>query len=209
VPAEALGWRLDADLDAILMKALRKEPSARYGTAVELATDVRAWLDGMPVAARRGNLRYKAANSFAAIASPWRFGAAGRFFDRRSDRRGMAGHVANEERRRAEESAADLRQLSNSLLSELDEAIKELPGSTGAQKLLVTRVLEHLDRTAKDSTATARRSWISSMRTPSRRLSSAMQPAYTAYWEMSWVRAATKASTTFLVLCRPSRRMLS
>jgi NifU-like protein involved in Fe-S cluster formation len=26
-----------------------------------------------------------------------------------------------------------------------------LPGSTGAQKLLVTRVLEHLDRTAKDS----------------------------------------------------------
>jgi tetratricopeptide (TPR) repeat protein len=60
-------------------------------------------------------------------------------------------HVANEERHKAEESAADLRQLSNSLLSELDDAIKELPGSTGAQKILVTRVLEHLDRTAKDS----------------------------------------------------------
>jgi len=26
VPAEALGWRLDTDLDAILLKALRKEP---------------------------------------------------------------------------------------------------------------------------------------------------------------------------------------
>ena len=59
--------------------------------------------------------------------------------------------MANEERRRAEESAADLRQLSNSLLSELDEAIKELPGSTGAQELLITRVLEHLDRTAKNT----------------------------------------------------------
>jgi tetratricopeptide (TPR) repeat protein len=59
--------------------------------------------------------------------------------------------VANEERRKAEARSADLRQLSNSLLSELDEAIKELPGSTGVQKLLVTRVLEHLDRMAKDA----------------------------------------------------------
>ena len=59
--------------------------------------------------------------------------------------------VANEERRRAEERSADLRQLSNSLLSELDEAIKQLPGSTGVQKLLVTRVLEHLDRMARDA----------------------------------------------------------
>ena len=59
--------------------------------------------------------------------------------------------VANEERRKAEARSADLRQLSNSLLFELDEAIKELPGSTGVQKLLVTRVLEHLDRMAKDA----------------------------------------------------------
>ena len=55
------------------------------------------------------------------------------------------------ERRKAEASAADLRQLSNSLLSELDEAIKELPGSINVQRLLVTRVLEHLDRMPKDS----------------------------------------------------------
>jgi tetratricopeptide (TPR) repeat protein len=59
--------------------------------------------------------------------------------------------VANEERRQAEARSADLRQLSNSLLSELDEAIKKLPGSTGAQKLLVARVLEHLDRMARDA----------------------------------------------------------
>jgi tetratricopeptide (TPR) repeat protein len=59
--------------------------------------------------------------------------------------------VANEQRRKADARSADLRQLSNSLLSELDEAIKQLPGSTGAQKLLVTRVLEHLDRMAGDA----------------------------------------------------------
>ena len=46
--------------------------------------------------------------------------------------------------------------MSNSLLSELDEAIKQLPGSTGVQKLLVTRVLEHLDRMAREGRVTAR-----------------------------------------------------
>ena len=70
---------------------------------------------------------------------------------------GIAGvlwqaRVANVERRKAEARASDLRELSNSLLSELDEAIKELPGSTGVQRLLVTRVLEHLDRASKDAT---------------------------------------------------------
>ena len=69
---------------------------------------------------------------------------------------GVAGvlwqaRVANAERRRAEARSSDLRQLSNSLLSELDDAIKQLPGSTGVQKLLVTRVLEHLDRMAGDA----------------------------------------------------------
>jgi tetratricopeptide (TPR) repeat protein len=44
-----------------------------------------------------------------------------------------------------------LRKLSNSLLSEMDEAIQALPGSTPAQKLLVRTVLEHLDRAAKDA----------------------------------------------------------
>jgi hypothetical protein len=152
VPAEALGRRLDADLDAILMKALRKEPGARYGTAAELATDVRAWLDGMPVAARRGSFRYKAAKFIRRN----RLAVAASVLLAASLAAGVIGvawqaNVANEERRKAEASAADLRQLSNSLLSELDEAIQQLPGSTGVQKLLITRVLEHLDRTAKDS----------------------------------------------------------
>jgi tetratricopeptide (TPR) repeat protein len=151
-PAESLDWRLDADLNAILLKALRKEPSERYGTAIELGADIRAWLDGMPVAARRGTFRYKAAKfihrnriaviSSVLLAASMLAGVVGVAWQAR---------VANEQRRKAEASAADLRQLSNSLLTELDEAIEQLPGTTGVQKLLITRVLEHLDRTAKDS----------------------------------------------------------
>jgi eukaryotic-like serine/threonine-protein kinase len=144
--------RLDGDLEAILLKALRKEPQERYRTAEQLAADIQDYLDGRPVAARRGTFRYRAGKfirrnrlaiaAAAVLALTLAAGVAGVLWQWR---------VANEERRRAEARSADLRELSNSLLSELDEAIKDLPGSTGVQKLLVTRVLEHLDRMAADA----------------------------------------------------------
>jgi hypothetical protein len=59
--AEDSDCRLDPDLEAILLKALRKEPAERYRTAEQLAGDLRAYLDGKPVAARRGTVRYRAA----------------------------------------------------------------------------------------------------------------------------------------------------
>ena len=153
-PAHSAGSnkRLDADLEAILLKSLRKEPDQRYRTAEQLASDLRAYLDGKPVGARQGTMRYRAAKfirrhrwglaAVAVLAATLVAGVLGVLWQAR---------VANQQRRKAEARSADLRQLSNSLLSELDEAIKELPGSTGAQKLLVTRVLEHLDRMAKDA----------------------------------------------------------
>jgi hypothetical protein len=144
--------RLDLDLEAILLKALRKDPQERYLTAEQLTTDVRAWLNGQPVGARRGTVRYKAQKfinrhrlalaGVALLAATLLAGVVGVLWQAR---------LANEQRRKAEARSADLRQLSNSLLSELDEAIKQLPGSTGVQKLLVTRVLEHLDRMAADA----------------------------------------------------------
>ncbi|HXU47245.1 MAG TPA: serine/threonine-protein kinase [Thermoanaerobaculia bacterium] len=50
---------LAGDLDAIVLKALRKAPAERYGSVAELAEDLRRSLDGLPVAARRGSRLYR------------------------------------------------------------------------------------------------------------------------------------------------------
>ncbi|TWB80367.1 serine/threonine-protein kinase [Nitrospirillum amazonense] len=50
--------KLAGDLDAIVAKALRKEPGQRYGTVDALARDVERMRDGLPVTARSGSRRY-------------------------------------------------------------------------------------------------------------------------------------------------------
>ena len=52
--------QLRGDLDAILLRALRKEPERRYATAGELAADLQRHLDGRPVEARGDSLGYRA-----------------------------------------------------------------------------------------------------------------------------------------------------
>lgn len=51
--------RLAGDLDAIVLMALRKEPERRYGSAEQLAADIRNHLDGLPVVARPDSLGYR------------------------------------------------------------------------------------------------------------------------------------------------------
>lgn len=144
--------KIDADLDSIVLKALRKDPRERYSSAQDLATDIQAYLDHRPVDARKGNLRYVAGK----FAQRHKLALGSAFLLLAAIVAGIAGvawqsHLANEQRRKAEARSADLRELSNSLLSELAQALRDIPGTTGAQKILVTNVLAHLDRMAKDA----------------------------------------------------------
>jgi serine/threonine-protein kinase len=57
---EKLQKELRGDLDNIVLMALRKEPQRRYGSADALSEDIRRYLEGHPVAARKGTWRYRA-----------------------------------------------------------------------------------------------------------------------------------------------------
>lgn len=50
---------LEGDLDKIICMAMRKEPERRYGSAEQLAGDIRRYLQGNPVIARKDTLSYR------------------------------------------------------------------------------------------------------------------------------------------------------
>ena len=50
--------RIAGDLDAIILKAMRRAPGQRYASVASLAADVRAYLSLRPVAARSGSAAY-------------------------------------------------------------------------------------------------------------------------------------------------------
>ena len=52
--------RLAGDVDAVVLKAMRKEPEQRYVSAAQLAADIRRHLEGQPVSARKGTTTYLA-----------------------------------------------------------------------------------------------------------------------------------------------------
>jgi eukaryotic-like serine/threonine-protein kinase len=55
-----IAGRLRGDLDAIVLKAIAKDPARRYSTVEQLETDVRRHLDGLPVLARPESRSYVA-----------------------------------------------------------------------------------------------------------------------------------------------------
>ncbi|MEK9505070.1 serine/threonine-protein kinase [Gaopeijia maritima] len=137
--------RLTPDLDAILLKALRKEPDRRYTNAEAFHDDLCRYLDRRPVAARRGTVPYRlerflrrhragvvAASIVGLVlvaASIW------------------GGRQMAEVRRQsalAQQRVADVRALVNTLLFEIHDEVAALPGSTGARKLILDRAHERL-----------------------------------------------------------------
>jgi eukaryotic-like serine/threonine-protein kinase len=144
--------QLRGDLDAILLKALRKEPEQRYATAGEFADDIRSYLEGRPVQAQRVTGIYRARK----FVMRHRTGAAATAFCCVLAVAGVisilrAEHTARREQLRAEQRFNDVRALANSLLFEIHDSIRDLPGSTAARKLIVDRGLKYLDSLARES----------------------------------------------------------
>lgn len=149
---ERLSKRLRGDLDNILRMALRKEPKRRYETVERFATDIRRHLAHLPVSATNDTLGYRVSKfisrhkaAVAAAAMVVITLLAGLVITVHEAR------IARLEKARAERRFNDVRKLANSLLFEIHDSIKDLPGSTEARSLLVKRALEYLDSLSRES----------------------------------------------------------
>jgi serine/threonine protein kinase len=147
---------LAGDLDNITLKALEKEPHRRYSSVEQLSQDIDRYLEGRPVLARPHTWTYRTSkfvtrNKLAVAAAAFTLlvlagGVTATLWQAR---------IAATEHRRAEERFFETRQLANSLLFELHDAIQELPGSTAARALIIQRSLKYLDRISAASPGNA------------------------------------------------------
>ena len=59
VAAPVLLRRLRGDLDTIVLTALKRDPARRYASIAAFAADLKSYLDGAPIAARRDSVFYR------------------------------------------------------------------------------------------------------------------------------------------------------
>jgi tetratricopeptide (TPR) repeat protein len=143
---------LSRDLDAIVLKAMRKEPEQRYPSAAALSEDIGRFLEGRPIEARRHSAAYRAKK----FIRRHRIGAAATVLVLAALAVGVWATLREARRARAAEARAERRfnedrKLANSFLFEFHDAIRDLPGSTPARALVVRRALEYLDGLARES----------------------------------------------------------
>ncbi|HTR22830.1 MAG TPA: serine/threonine-protein kinase [Terriglobales bacterium] len=137
--------RLKGDLDNIVLMALRKEPSRRYSSVEQFAEDIRRHLGNLPVMAGKVTAGYRVfkfirrhragVTAAIAIAITLILGFA----------------VALYEARIASRRFNDVRSLANSLIFDVHDSIKDLPGSTPAKKIIVDRALQYLNVLASET----------------------------------------------------------
>jgi len=147
-----LSKQLKGDLDSVVLMALRKEPERRYASVEEFAGDIRRHLEHLPVAARKGTARYRAAK----FVLRHRSGLAATSLLILSLAAGLIAtlwqaRIARSERARAERRFNDVRTLANSMIFDLPRPIHALPGAVAVEKMLYDNGLKYLDGLATEA----------------------------------------------------------
>lgn len=136
---------LKGDLDNIVLMALRKEPHRRYVSVEQFAEDIRRYLANLPVLARKDTASYRA-SKFVLRHKAGVTAATAIMLTV------VAGFVITvREASIAQRRFNDVRSLANSLIFDVHDSIKDLPGSTPAKKIIVDRALRYLNDLAGES----------------------------------------------------------
>jgi tetratricopeptide (TPR) repeat protein len=140
-----LSRQLAGDLDTILLRALDAEPERRYESAAQFAGDLRRHLEHVPIPARRHTVGYRASRfvrrnlgSTAAVAAVIVTLVVGL---------AMSVYQA----RLADARLDQIRTLASKLVFDVHDAIRDLPGSTEARRMIVQTGLHYLDDLANSA----------------------------------------------------------
>ena len=150
--ARLLSRQIAGDLDAIILKAMRRNPADRYGSVEQFDDDIQRHLDHRPVKARDGTWRYLAGRFVARYQLPIVAGVAvfvtlmvGVVMVERERR------IAVAEKARAERHFASVRKLANAFMFDVHGEIENLAGSLKARQTLIGTALQYLDSLASEA----------------------------------------------------------
>jgi eukaryotic-like serine/threonine-protein kinase len=151
-PSRMTQRRIGTDLDNIVLMALRREPERRYATVEQFAEDIRRYQMRLPVVAQRDTFLYRSsvfvrrhtlAAVSAVVVSVLLVG--GIIFTSHEAR------VAEAQRIRAERRFDEVRKLANSLIFDIHDSIRFLPGAAESRHLLANTAVKYLDSLAQDA----------------------------------------------------------
>ncbi|WP_321471886.1 serine/threonine-protein kinase [uncultured Paludibaculum sp.] len=141
---------LRGDLDNIVLKALAPDPARRYQSVEQLSADLDRYQHGLPVSAAGDSFPYLlrkfarrnwlAVSSAALVVLALSIGLTVASYQTQ---------VARRERTRAEQRESEVRQLAQTLIFDLHDAIKTLPGATPVRQELLKKATSALDSLAK------------------------------------------------------------
>jgi tetratricopeptide (TPR) repeat protein len=142
---EMLAEGLRGDLAVIVATALQEDPARRYGTVAALMDDVRAHLNGRPIAARADSVAYRAR---LFLRRHWLASAAGAVVVV-SLAAGVAATLY--QARIAERRFTQVRGIARALMYDVQGAIQALPASLEAQQVVVRTALAYLNGLAAEA----------------------------------------------------------
>jgi len=164
---------IDDEVETILLKCLAKERERRYQTALDLARDLRSYLAGEAIEAKRDSSWYIirktmkrnrglaiTAAAFVLMLIAWGSGmyyAYSQEVEHSAELETLNEQITLQRDRalaaeaEAKERFTQVRELAEAFIFEIDEKIKELVGATAAREFIVTKSLSYLDTLARDA----------------------------------------------------------
>ncbi len=136
---------LPPDLDAVVRKCLRKEPSSRYSVVAGLSADLERVLRGDAVSAYRGAFSYRAGKWLRR----YRWGVAAAVLVLLAVGGGV--FATARQARIAQKRYEDVRRLARTVIFDVYDQVEMLPAATKARETIVNTALEYLQGLSVDA----------------------------------------------------------